>query len=86
MASTSGPIHVISKRDHAQHASFEHHAAPPRLAASSLRIRPQLLALSLNNLSYAQGGTFLHWWATYPVPTTAPAPHHNRDEWGIVPA
>ena len=86
MAGTVGSMHVVSKRDNAKHASFQLDVKLPPLASSSLRIRPRLIAITFNNLSYAQGGTFLHWWDTYPVPETAPVPYNNRNDWGIVPA
>jgi hypothetical protein len=86
MAGTGSSIHVASKHDNASHASFQLAVALPPLAASSLRIRTQLLAITFNNLSYAQFGSFLHWWDTFPVPECAPAPYNNRNGWGIVPA
>lgn len=86
MASTDSFMHVVSKHDNAKHASFQLDDEMPPLAASSLRVRTQLIALTSNNLSYARGGSILHWWDTYPVPGNAPSPYNNRDDWGIVPA
>ncbi|KAL4977666.1 hypothetical protein BDW66DRAFT_158755 [Aspergillus desertorum] len=80
-------IHVVCKADNRQHAVVK---IPPsrdhNLPSSSLRARPILLGLTSNNLSYARGGDLLHWWKTYPVPPTAPAPYNDQSSWGIVPA
>ncbi|KAL2814056.1 hypothetical protein BDW59DRAFT_24137 [Aspergillus cavernicola] len=81
--------HVVSKADNQEHAvatldrpEYESHA----LAASSVRVRPLLIALTSNNLSYARGGDFLHWWDTYPVPAELSPPYNDQSSWGIVPA
>jgi Protein of unknown function (DUF2855) len=86
MANTGTHIHVVSKHDNAKHASFQLESQMLPLAASSLRVRTRLIAITFNNLTYAQAGSFLHWWDTYPVPESAPRPYNNRDDWGIVPA
>ncbi|KAL5342197.1 hypothetical protein BJX70DRAFT_338341 [Aspergillus crustosus] len=79
-------IHVISKSDNRQHASFDLLESTQPLQPSSIRVRADLLGLTSNNLTYALGGTRLHWWDAYPVPATAPAPYNNNSAWGIVPA
>ncbi|PLN74647.1 hypothetical protein BDW42DRAFT_58249 [Aspergillus taichungensis] len=80
-------IHVVGKADNRQHAVIELVSSPDHgLPTSSLRARPILLGLTSNNLSYARGGDLLHWWKTYPVPSTAPAPYNDQSSWGIVPA
>ncbi|CBF80632.1 hypothetical protein AN8478.2 [Aspergillus nidulans FGSC A4] len=80
-------IHVVSKTNNHQHATID---LPPSdsspLKQSSVRIRPSLLSLTSNNLTYALLGNFLRWWDAYPVPQSAPAPYNNTTEWGIVPA
>ena len=55
-------VHVISKSDNSKHASFTLETAPGELAASSVRVKVELISLTSNNLSYARGGTVLHWW------------------------
>ncbi|KAF4174566.1 hypothetical protein CNMCM8927_009016 [Aspergillus lentulus] len=88
-SATTNPemIHVVCKADNRQHAVVN---VPPsvdqKLPSSSLRARPILLGLTSNNLTYARGGDLLHWWKTYPVPPTAPAPYNDQSSWGIVPA
>ncbi|SPO05444.1 uncharacterized protein DNG_08131 [Cephalotrichum gorgonifer] len=82
-------IHVVSKRDNTRHEVCrldEGQASAGKLAESSIRVRTGLMALTSNNLSYARAGAFLHWWDTYPVPDSAPAPYNDNGEWGIVPA
>ncbi|KAL4744709.1 hypothetical protein BDW72DRAFT_77305 [Aspergillus terricola var. indicus] len=80
-------IHVISKSNNGEHATFELPPSDPSLLKkSSVRIRSSLLSLTSNNLTYALYGTFLRWWDAYPVPQSAPAPYNNSAEWGIVPA
>ncbi|PIG89900.1 hypothetical protein AARAC_003524 [Aspergillus arachidicola] len=82
-------IHVISKKDNSQHAvvTIDNPSSDTRqLPPSSVRVRPLILSLSSNNLSYARAGELLHWWDTYPVPSEAPAPYNDQSAWGIVPA
>ncbi|KAI9370362.1 hypothetical protein BJX61DRAFT_544691 [Aspergillus egyptiacus] len=86
-ATTPEMIHVVCKADNRQHAVMEiPSSGDDNLPSSSLRARPVLLGLTSNNLSYARGGDLLHWWKTYPVPPTAPAPYNDQSSWGIVPA
>ncbi|KAF7591850.1 hypothetical protein BBP40_001047 [Aspergillus hancockii] len=82
-------IHVVSKTDNSQHAVVTVDVSTPsqnELPPSSVRVRPLVLSLSSNNLSYARAGHLLHWWDAYPVPSTAPAPYNDQPTWGIVPA
>ncbi|KAL2855240.1 hypothetical protein BJX68DRAFT_274188 [Aspergillus pseudodeflectus] len=79
-------VHVVSKSNNANHATFSLPPPTAPLPASSIRVRASLLSLSSNNLTYALLGDMLHWWDTYPVPDNAPAPYNDRAAWGIVPA
>ncbi|KAM3074779.1 hypothetical protein ACMFMG_008195 [Clarireedia jacksonii] len=79
-------MHVVSKADNAVHAAVGLKPTDEVLAHSSIRVATCLISLMSNNLSYARGGDFLHWWSTYPVPSTAPAPYNDSKAWGIVPA
>lgn len=56
-------VHVVSKLDISQHATFPVPAAagPQQLAPSSLRVKTQLITLSSNNLTYAKLGSALGW-------------------------
>lgn len=84
----SDHIHVVSKQGNTRHAVCKLTGTQPRsqLAPSSVRVRVEIISLSSNNLSYARGGTILHWWDAYPVPEDAPPPFNDASEWGIVPA
>ncbi|KAL3488054.1 hypothetical protein BJX62DRAFT_253541 [Aspergillus germanicus] len=79
-------VHVVSKSNNANHATFPLSPPTTPLAPSSIRVRATLLSLTSNNLTYALLGDMLHWWDTYPVPLDAPAPYNDRAAWGIVPA
>ncbi|EJD53416.1 hypothetical protein AURDEDRAFT_81812 [Auricularia subglabra TFB-10046 SS5] len=85
MASQSS-LHVVSKHNAAEHTAVPFNSQPGALGLSSIRVRTHLVGLSTNNLSYALLGTLMHWWDTYPVPNSAPAPYNNANDWGIVPA
>ena len=56
-------VHVVSKLDNNQHATFTlpEALAPTKLAASSVRVKTQLISLTSNNLSYAALGDALKW-------------------------
>ncbi|KAL4971933.1 hypothetical protein BDW66DRAFT_155176 [Aspergillus desertorum] len=78
-------VHVVSKADNRQHATFDLPSSDPSpLKPSSVRVRSSLLSLSSNNLTYALYGTFARWWDAYPVPPTAPAPYNGSSEWGTI--
>lgn len=82
-------VHVVSKTDNQEHAVAvldSPEVNNSSLSESSVRVRPLLISLTSNNLSYARAGDFLHWWDTYPVPAQLPAPYNDRSSWGIVPA
>ncbi|KAJ5081043.1 hypothetical protein N7456_013281 [Penicillium angulare] len=81
-------VHVVSKQDISQHATFSLPASATlvKLGPSSVRIRPQIVSLGANNLSYAMLGTALKWWDLYPVQENYPAPYNDSSKWGIAPA
>ncbi|KAL8847082.1 MAG: hypothetical protein Q9221_007869 [Calogaya cf. arnoldii] len=56
------------------------------LPPSAVRVQTTLIALTANNLGYAALGTQLHWWDTFPVPTSAPPPFNDSSAYGLVPA
>ncbi|KAL9105593.1 MAG: hypothetical protein Q9227_009251 [Pyrenula ochraceoflavens] len=85
MAGTS-QVQVLLKSNSSSQVILAATLASGSLASSSLRARPELLSLSANNLSYANAGTVLNWWSTYPVPKTLPAPYNDSDLYGICPA
>ena len=81
-------IQVLRKDDFSQQTLCTVPASAPldELPPSSVRIRTTIIALTVNNLSYAIGGDMLHWWDTYPVPQSLPAPYNDHDRYGIVGA
>ena len=81
-------IQVLRKDDYSQQTLRTLPACTPldELPPTSVRVRPTIIALTVNNLSYAIGGDMLHWWDTYPVPLSLPAPYNDRDRYGIVGA
>ncbi|KAI9785102.1 MAG: hypothetical protein M1816_000513 [Peltula sp. TS41687] len=90
MTSGAAEIHVVSKEDNSQKSCIalpsDSSSLNTPLAPSSIRVRTDLISLTANNLSYARGGSFLHWWDAYPVPPSAPAPFNDDTRYGIVPA
>ncbi|KAJ5731538.1 uncharacterized protein N7483_006046 [Penicillium malachiteum] len=81
-------IHVVSKQDISEHATFTLPVSAElgELGPSSVRIRPQLVSLTSNNLTYATLGTLIKWWDAYPVQESCPAPYNDSSKWGIAPA
>ncbi|KAI9042433.1 DUF2855 family protein [Aspergillus affinis] len=79
-------IHVVSKSNNAEHTTISLNPAISPLPPSSIRVKPELVSLTSNNLSYARSGHILRWWDTYPVPSNSPAPYNDQSTWGIVPA
>ncbi|EKV04415.1 hypothetical protein Pdw03_5209 [Penicillium digitatum] len=80
-------VHVVSKLDNRQHASFDLDIPAQRERSdSSVSIRTQLISLTSNNLTYARMGGLLRWWDAYPVSEDYPAPYNDPSAWGIVPA
>ncbi|KAJ5622507.1 hypothetical protein N7528_005739 [Penicillium herquei] len=80
-------VHVVSKQDISERATFTLPAAElGELSPSSVRIRPQLVSLTSNNLTYATLGTTIKWWDAYPVQENYPVPYNDSSKWGIAPA
>ena len=81
---------MLSKSDYTQQTllTLSSHPFPDSniLPPSTVLIRTTLIALTTNNLSYARGGSDLHWWSTYPVPLSLPKPYNSSSTYGIVPA
>lgn len=85
---TDSVIQVLRKDDFSQQTLRTLPASTPldELPPFSVRVRSTIIALTVNNLSYAIGGDMLHWWDTYPVPPSLPAPYNDRNQYGIVGA
>lgn len=78
-------LRIVHKLRYDQQTYHSIPAPTNTLGESSLRVRTQLIGLSNNNLSYCLGGTVLHWWNAFPVPSTAPAPYSNSGDYGVAP-
>ncbi len=64
MAAINVEVHVVSKIDNERHAAFavqEDSSHAVELPPSSIRARTVCVSLTSNNLSYARGGHFMHW-------------------------
>ncbi|RAO72953.1 uncharacterized protein BHQ10_008965 [Talaromyces amestolkiae] len=79
-------VHVVSKQNHAKHASFRIAELTKALLPSSVRVRAKIVSLTSNNLTYAALADVWNLWNLYPVPQTSPAPYNDQATWGIVPA
>ena len=86
----SSTILVLSKSNYTEQTLLSSHSPPVpdsnALPPSTVLVRTNLIALTANNLSYARGGSILHWWSTYPVPLSLPKPYNSSSTYGIVPA
>jgi len=61
---------------------------PPAMTAlmpSSIRVQTVLVGLTSNNLSYCAAGDSLHWWSTFTLPPTTPAPFNDSGTYGVSP-
>ncbi|KAK3703052.1 hypothetical protein LTR37_014663 [Vermiconidia calcicola] len=84
--SSNTHVHVISKQDIAEHCVLEQLVSSPSpLENGHIRTRTYVIALTNNNLSYAQLGSPMGWWDAFRVPPGLPAPY-NDNQYGIVPA
>lgn len=62
-------VHVVSKLDNRQHASFDLDIPAQRERSdSSVSIRTQLISLTSNNLTYARMGGLLRWYVAILYP------------------
>ncbi|KAI9897713.1 hypothetical protein N3K66_007569 [Trichothecium roseum] len=83
-------VHIVNKDNLAVHKTVTAPAPTSPLAPGHVRVKPEVLGITLNNRSYALLGDLLAWWSAYPVPPeAAPAPAGDgapETRWGIVPA
>ncbi|KAF2721034.1 hypothetical protein K431DRAFT_269611 [Polychaeton citri CBS 116435] len=80
-------VHVVSKANIADHFVVPVNDIPsPPLTDGAVRVRPLLLGVTANTLTYAaMGGPPMYWWDAYPVPSDLQPPYNDRDLFGIVP-
>ncbi len=79
-------VQVLEKNDYTQQTicTLPTSVQLPPLAPSSIRVQTSILALTTNNVSYAIGGSLLHWWDTYPVPKYVGSPYNDHTRYGTV--
>lgn len=83
-------IHILNLNNYSTHHLIS--LPPPnpngetQLPPSSISIRPLILGLTTNNLTYARFGAFMGWYDIYPLPPSTPAPFADTSTYGRVPA
>lgn len=87
MSTSSPAIHVLDKANYSKHrvVTLPPSSLPP-LAPSSLRLRPRILGLTTNNLTYARLGHLMGWYDIYPLPANTPAPYNDSSTYGRISA
>lgn len=90
--SSPSHIHVLDKSNYSKHhliplpQDAESPSPSPSLPPSSLRLRPRILGLTTNNLTYARFGHLMGWYDIYPLPPNTPAPYNDPEKYGRVAA
>ncbi|KAF2827255.1 hypothetical protein CC86DRAFT_369433 [Ophiobolus disseminans] len=80
-------IHVLDKANYSNHRLVSlQDTTPTTLPPSSLRLRPKILGLTTNNLTYARHGHLMGWYDIYPLPPSTPAPYNDAQTYGRVAA
>lgn len=79
-------VHIVSKLDSSKHTTVSANSSQlPPLEPGNVRVKPRLVSLTNNNITYASLGTLASWWDAFPVPTFLPSPHDDSSKYGIVP-
>ena len=87
--SETATVHVLQKSNYHVQTVQSIPISPDTLRPlppNSLRVRSTPLALTTNNLSYANLGDALGWWHAWPVPSKLPAPYNDATQYGNCPA
>lgn len=80
-------IHILNKANYSKHTTLTLPASPlPPLPLSSIRLRPRILGLTTNNLTYARHGHLMGWYDIYPLPPATPAPYNDTSTYGRIAA
>lgn len=86
MTGLQGITRVVHKEHYDQQHFFNlPYSTLPPLPDDAVYIRPRLLGLGSNNLSYCAQGGPLHWWEAFPVPADLPEPYNDTEQYGIAP-
>ncbi|KAF2129687.1 hypothetical protein P153DRAFT_367054 [Dothidotthia symphoricarpi CBS 119687] len=87
MATLSPTIHILDKANYSKHRLVTRKNEPPTpLAPSSIRLRPRMLGLTTNNLTYARLGHLMGWYDVYPLPRNIPEPYNDGEAFGRIAA
>jgi len=85
-STTEAQVHVIDKSNNTIHTTLTvSETQLPNLSSNSIRVRPALISLTANNLTYARFGSAYGWWAAFPIPSNLPAPYNDSSRFGTVP-
>lgn len=87
MSTQRETIHVLDKANYSHHrlVDLEPKQSAP-LPPSSLRLRPRILGLTTNNLTYARHGHLMGWYDIYPLPPNTPSPYIDSTTYGRIAA
>jgi hypothetical protein len=88
MSNPQARIHVLNKSNYSHHrlVALPEEPNPSPLPPSSLRLRPRILGLTTNNLTYARLGHVMGWYDIYPLPPNTPAPYNDENTYGRIAA
>ncbi|CAJ2513068.1 Uu.00g011870.m01.CDS01 [Anthostomella pinea] len=79
-------IQILDKKDFFKQAlvPLPNELPLPPLAASSLRIKTEVMCLTMNNFTYCKLGSLLNWWDVHPLPASTLAPYNDADTYGRI--
>ncbi|KAH7356762.1 hypothetical protein BKA65DRAFT_214418 [Rhexocercosporidium sp. MPI-PUGE-AT-0058] len=86
MATHIPAIQVLSRKNYEdQHIVSLPNAYPLLpLSSSSIRVKPTVISLTTNNLSYARFGHMLGWWDIHPLPPSIPEEYSDPQKFGRI--
>ncbi|KAI1334922.1 hypothetical protein F5Y15DRAFT_399734 [Xylariaceae sp. FL0016] len=79
-------IQILDKKNYFDQAlvSLPNASPLPPLGDSSLRLKTEIMCLTVNNFTYAKLGHLLHWWDIHPLPSDTPAPYNDPSIYGRI--
>ncbi|CZT00805.1 uncharacterized protein RAG0_08694 [Rhynchosporium agropyri] len=86
MATQVPTIQVLSRQNYEdQHIVPLPNAYPlAPLSSSLIRVKPTIISLTTNNLTYARFGHMLGWWDIHPLPTSIPSQYADPAKFGRI--
>ncbi|KAE8141393.1 hypothetical protein BDV38DRAFT_279293 [Aspergillus pseudotamarii] len=81
-------LQVLDKQDFSQQyiLSLPINHPFPALPQSSVRVRSEILSLTVNNTTYAKLGSFFGWWDVHPLPNGIPESFSDSQRYGRISA